>query len=155
MKKTHNAKLTAKPPALRSLPLTDEPLELNITRAYLQGAYCENLVTGEPLKLDPCKVGWEEDPYNPSLLRPVIMSKGLQVAPEEVLRITKCNCSSMFTLFFLILMLFIQPLTCLTSLFQSAISGLCHKTHMVFSRTTTIWQLVLYIPKVKMTSDQP
>ena len=76
MKKTDCAKLTAKPPALRSLPPTDEPLELNITRAHLQGAYWESSVTGEPPKLDPCKLGWEEDPYIPSLLRPVMMPKG-------------------------------------------------------------------------------
>ena len=54
MKKTDSAKLTAKPPTLRSLPPTDEALDLNIMRGHLQGAHWQYSVTGEPPKLDKC-----------------------------------------------------------------------------------------------------
>lgn len=109
-KKTDSAQLTAKPPATRSLLPTNESLELNNTSVPLQRAYWEKSINGEPPKLDPCKLELEENPYNPSLTRPVMMPTGLPVTPEEILRITKCNCSNMFTQFYLIQMLFIQRL---------------------------------------------
>ena len=63
-------------------------------RGHLQGAHWQYSVTGEPPKLDKCKFGFEEDPDNPIMLRPVMMPKEITMVPEEVLRITKCNCTS-------------------------------------------------------------
>ena len=74
MKKTNSANVTpAKPPVLRSLLLTNKPLQLNITWVHQQGAYWEDSVTEEPYKLDPSKLGWEEDPQKTLLLRPVMI----------------------------------------------------------------------------------
>ena len=55
-KKTDNAKLNANPPTLKSLPPTDEALELNIKRAYYQAMLWQNSVYGIPPDKDPCKV---------------------------------------------------------------------------------------------------
>lgn len=74
MKKTNSANVTpAKPPVLRSLLLTNKPLQLNITWVHQQGAYWEDSVTEKPYKLDPSKLGWEEDPQKTLLLRPVMI----------------------------------------------------------------------------------
>ena len=55
-KKTDGAKLTAKPPALKSLPPTQAALDLNIKRAHYQAILWNNSVTGFPPSLDPCEV---------------------------------------------------------------------------------------------------
>ena len=93
MKKTDGAKLTSKTPSLKSLPPTDEALDLNILRAHLQAAYWHHSVSGELPMLDKFMFGFEEDPENPSMLRPVMMPTGCPIAPEDVLRVTRCNCS--------------------------------------------------------------
>ena len=48
MNKTDGAKLSAKPPTLKSLPPTDEALELNIKRAHFAAAMWINCVSGHP-----------------------------------------------------------------------------------------------------------
>ena len=55
-KKTDGAKVTAKPPALKSLPPTNEALDVNIKRAHFQAIMWHNSVTGTPPPLDPCEV---------------------------------------------------------------------------------------------------
>ena len=77
MKKTDSAKLTVKPTALKSLPPNDEVLGLNILRGFIQGAHWHYSVTGEPPKLDKYKFEFEEDPSNPSMLRPAMIPKGV------------------------------------------------------------------------------
>lgn len=53
-KKTDSAKLTAKPPALKFLPPTDEALELNICRVHHQGILWDKCVLGGKLPpVDP------------------------------------------------------------------------------------------------------
>ena len=84
MKKTDSAKLTAKPPTLRSLPPTDEALDLNIMWGHLQEAHWQYSVTGEQPKLDKCKFEFEEDPNNPTMLCPIMIPKEIAVTPEEV-----------------------------------------------------------------------
>ena len=89
MKKIDSAKLTVKPTTLQSLPPTDEALDLNILPGHIQGAHWHYSVTGEPPKLDKCKFGFEEDPSNPMILRPAMMSKVVAMVPEEISRFTK------------------------------------------------------------------
>ena len=55
-KKTNAAKISAKPPALRSLPPTDPVLELNIKRAHYQSILWHSCLDGEMPSLDPCEV---------------------------------------------------------------------------------------------------
>lgn len=55
-RKTDGAKLSAKPPTLRSLPPTDEALQLNIKRAHFQAMMWNNCTSGKPPRMDPCNV---------------------------------------------------------------------------------------------------
>ena len=120
-KKTDSAKLSAKPPDLKSLPPTNEALELNILRAHFQAMIWNNCVSGCSPNEDPCLVsfksfdprmesqfsvlhtsklfrciffqfGWGKDSETETL-RPVMLPEGVEMAPEEVLKITRCNCS--------------------------------------------------------------
>ena len=47
-------------------------------------------VTGIPPELDPCDFGWERDRES---LRPIMLPDGIDVAPEQVLQMTR-KCSS-------------------------------------------------------------
>ena len=70
---------------LRNLPPTDEALELNIKRAHFVAIMWKNCVTGFPPDLDPCQYCWEKREDGKSLT-PTMLPKGVDVAPEEVLR---------------------------------------------------------------------
>ena len=89
--KTDGAKKTAKPPALQSLPPTDEALEINIKRVHYVAIMWKNCITGTPPELDPLEYGWEKDGES---LRPIMLPDGTDVAPEKVLQMTRCKCSS-------------------------------------------------------------
>ena len=89
--KTDGAKKTAKPSALQSLPSTDEALEINIKRLHYIGIIWKNCITGTPPELDPLEYGWENDA---EFLRPIMLPDGTDVAPEKVLQMTRCKCSS-------------------------------------------------------------
>ena len=89
--KTDGAKKTAKAPTLKSLPPTDEALELNIKRAHFATAMWKNCITGVPPDMDPCDFGWEKDGES---LRPSMLPSDKDIAPDKVLKMTQCNCSS-------------------------------------------------------------
>ena len=91
--KTDGAKLSAKPPMLRSLPPTDAALELNIKRAHFAATMWKNCISGRPPQMDPCQFGWEMD-EDQQILLPTMLPNGTKIAPETVLKITKCKCSS-------------------------------------------------------------
>ena len=55
-KKTDGAKISAKPPALKSLPPTTQALEMNLRRAHYQAALWSNCVSGVMPTLNPCDV---------------------------------------------------------------------------------------------------
>ena len=93
MNKTDGVKKSSKPPALRSLPPTDEALHENIKRAHYVAIMWENCVSGCPPELDPCDYGWERDNVDQSL-RPKMLPTDVDVAPEEVLQMTRCKCVS-------------------------------------------------------------
>ena len=88
--KTDGAKKTAKPPALQSLPPTDEALEINIKRVHYVAILWKNCITGTPPELDPLEYGWEKDGKS---LKPIMLPDGTDVAPEKVLQMTRCKCS--------------------------------------------------------------
>ena len=90
-KRTSSAKLTAKPVALKSPPPTDPVLELNIHRARHTRLIWGASLQPDPPKSDSLKKGWYEDPVT-NTMRPVMMPKGMKVAPNEILKITRCNC---------------------------------------------------------------
>ena len=90
--KTDGAKKTAKPPTLKSLPPTDEALELNIKRAHFMACLWKASVTGIPPMLDPCDFGWVKDGES---LRPTMIPTGIDIAPPQVLQTTSCKCPSL------------------------------------------------------------
>ena len=45
--------------------------------------------------VDPCQHGWEEDSDTKSLT-PIMLPSRMGVAPEEVLRSTKCTCAASY-----------------------------------------------------------
>ena len=91
--KTDGSKKSAKPPTLKYLPPTDEALELNIRRAHFVAIMWKNCLSGFPPNLDPCDYGWEKREDGVSLT-PTMLPDGVAVTPEEVLKITRCNCAS-------------------------------------------------------------
>ena len=54
VEKRDSAKLSAKPTTLRSLPLTDEALELNIKHAHFQATMWNNCTSLQQPQKDPC-----------------------------------------------------------------------------------------------------
>ena len=91
MMKTDGARKGSNPPALKSLPPTNEALELNIRRAHYTAILWNESVTGTMPNMDPCKFGWE---ITKNSLRPVMLPNGVEVAPIEVLEMTRCKCLS-------------------------------------------------------------
>ena len=89
--KTDGAKKTAKPPTLKSLPPTDPALVLNIKRAHFVAIMYKSCITGAPPDLDPCDFGYEKDG---EAVRPMMLPPDQDIAPEKVLQMTRCNCSS-------------------------------------------------------------
>ena len=92
-RRTSCAKLTAQPVALKSLPPTDPVLELNIHRArYTRLIWGASLQPDPPLS-DSLNKGWYQDPISKTM-RPIMMPKGIKIAPDEVLKITRCSCNA-------------------------------------------------------------
>ena len=89
--KTDGAKKTAKPPALQSLPPTDEALEINIKRVHWVAVIRKNCITGTPPELDSPEFEWQKGGES---LIPIMLPDGTDVAPEKVLHMTRCKCSS-------------------------------------------------------------
>ena len=89
--KTDGAKKSAKPPALKSLPPTDEALEVNIKRAHYVAIQWKSCISGNLPDLDPCDFGWEKDGES---LRPIMLPDGIDVAPKKVLEMTRCKCKT-------------------------------------------------------------
>ena len=74
-----------KPPAIQSLPPTDDALEINIKRVHYVAIMWKNCITRTPPELDPLEYGWEKDGKS---LRPVMLPNGTDAAPEKVLQMT-------------------------------------------------------------------
>ena len=108
-KKTDGAKLTARPPELKTLPPTSEALDMNIRRAHYQAMLWYASVGGTLPDVDPCEVvlkicciwyihliilfqyGWYID--EEGNLKPTMVPDGTAMAPKAVLDITRCNCT--------------------------------------------------------------
>ena len=89
MMKTDGAHKGSSPPALKSLPPTNEALEMNIMRAHYTAILWNESVSGCMPNIDPCQFGWET--VNKSLM-PIKLPNGVEVAPQEVLEMTRCKC---------------------------------------------------------------
>ena len=80
-------------PQLKSLPPTIDVLKENIKRAHYQTAIWKHSDKLDPPPLDPSNFGWYKDEDTRCLL-PVMLPPGVKVAPQEVLKLIRCGCSS-------------------------------------------------------------
>ena len=93
MKETDGANKSSKSPTLKNLPPTNEALEMDKKRAHYAATVWSNAVPGHRPELDPCNFGWEKSDNNMSL-RPIMLPAGTEVAPEQVLQMTRCKYAS-------------------------------------------------------------
>jgi len=90
--KVARRKVTAAP-ELKNLPPTTEAFEMSVRRAHIQTAIWKSAREAEPPKLDPTVYGWERDDVSKSL-EPVQLPTNVALAPEDVLEMINCGCSS-------------------------------------------------------------
>jgi hypothetical protein len=86
----HRSK-TGQKPHLKSLPPTNEALELNIQRARFQSIIWHAALDLIPPQIEATNHGWKSEDHTKTL-SPVMLPDGTDIAPEEVLRMTKCSC---------------------------------------------------------------
>ena len=89
--KTSRAKKTA--PPLQSLPPTDESFKENVKRSHLQAMLLYATIKTDPLAVDPTLTGWRRDELN-KVFVPVGLPDSIAAAPDEVLNLVKCGCST-------------------------------------------------------------
>lgn len=80
-------------PKLCSLPPTTEAFEQNVRRAHYRVCEWYNALTGDSPPLDPADYGWEKDDINKCLI-PRNMKEGVPYAPEYILKLVRCGCTS-------------------------------------------------------------
>ena len=80
-------------PKLCSLPPTTEAFEQNVRRAHHQVALWYSALSGDPPTLNAVEYGWEADDTNRCLI-PRNMADGVSYAPEHILKLVRCGCSS-------------------------------------------------------------
>ena len=78
---------------LNSLPPTNEAFYLNVLRAHFQCVVWLHSLHADPPSLDSTEYGWEIDEVN-EILVPVILPKGVNPIPKEVLKMVACNCQA-------------------------------------------------------------
>jgi hypothetical protein len=90
--KMANTKLSAAP-ELRSLPPTTAAFEPHVYRAHYQAAIWRAALDPNPPTLDPVQYGWSRDQTS-NMLVPVPLPSGVSPAPQDVLKMIRCGCSS-------------------------------------------------------------
>ena len=80
-------------PKLKSLPPTSEAFEQNVKRAHYQVCVWNAALQKDPPDLPPTEYGWEKDEATKALV-PVTVAQGVEPAPADVLRLTRCGCAS-------------------------------------------------------------
>ena len=80
-------------PKLCSLPPTTEAFEQNVRRAHHQVAQWYCALSGDPPPLNAVEHGWEADDTNKCLI-PRNMEDGIPYAPEHILKLVRCGCTS-------------------------------------------------------------
>ena len=80
-------------PSLKSIPPTDEALDLNIRRARYQSIQWHNSLHQDFVRPDACQYGWSKD-FATKSLHPIMLPPETMIAPEEVMISIKCACKS-------------------------------------------------------------
>lgn len=90
--KMANHKLSTAP-KLRVLPPTSEAFEHHVHRAHLQAAIWRSALDADPPDHSPLQYGWTMNAETKKL-EPVSLAPDVSPAPESILRMIKCGCSS-------------------------------------------------------------
>ena len=80
-------------PKLCSLPPTTEAFIENVKRAHLQTCIWKNALQLDPPDLEPTSYGWIKESRTKSLL-PTTVPTNVQLAPNHILKLIRCTCSS-------------------------------------------------------------
>ncbi len=80
-------------PKLCSLPPTDAAFEENVKRAHYQTAVWKAASLLSPPDLQPENYGWDKD-ENTKCLVPVTVPQNVSLAPQDILQLIRCSCSS-------------------------------------------------------------
>ena len=80
-------------PSLKSIPRTDEALNLNILRERYQSIQWHNSLYQDFVPPDACQYGWSKD-FATKSLHPIMLPPETMIAPEEVMISIKCECRS-------------------------------------------------------------
>ncbi len=80
-------------PKLASLPPTTEAFSENIKRAHLQTFIWKNALELHPQQLEPTDYGWMKEASMKSL-RPTTVPVDTPLAPNDILKMIRCTCSS-------------------------------------------------------------
>ena len=76
-----------------SLPPSSAEFRLHVRRAHYQACLWTAALNSDPPDMNPTDFGWKVDPSNQILL-PVTLPTGTLAAPQQVLNLLCCNCSS-------------------------------------------------------------
>lgn len=80
-------------PALKCLPPTTEAFSKHVHQAHYQTMIWMSALDADPPQLDPIKYGWSHDEAS-GILLPVTLPIDVSPAPDEILKLIKCGCSS-------------------------------------------------------------
>ena len=86
-------KSTKSVPKLASLSPTTEAFRENVKRAHHQACVWRHAIDLDPPDMPPTDFGWLREETTQSLT-PVTVPKGIALAPEEILKLIKCQCDS-------------------------------------------------------------
>ena len=79
-------------PKLESLPPTEAALRPNILRAHYQTAIWRSCANQDPPMASPANFGWYRTDRGQML--PKMFSEDVNIAPEEILKLIRCQCHS-------------------------------------------------------------
>lgn len=90
---TKVASQIASAPKLQSLPPTNEAFLQNVLRAHLQVAIWRKSADRHPPNLNPEDYGFVREGNS---LRPMTVASDVALVPEDLLKVVKCGCSSIY-----------------------------------------------------------
>ena len=80
-------------PKLASLPPTNEALNYYVARAYLHTAVGRNALQPDPPAIDSTAFGWSLEERSKTLI-PTTLPSDTPLAPDYLLKLVRCSCSS-------------------------------------------------------------
>ena len=88
LSKMSNPKLNSAPDS-KALPPTTEAFEEHVYRVHLQTAVWKAALDADPPSINSVHYGWSSD-----TLLPIALPPDVSPAPDEVLKLIRCGCSS-------------------------------------------------------------